>query len=65
LTDNFDLIILGGYFGTASFKIGTSNHWTDSITHFLVGVIDKLDEHNPAKTTALALSKIGSGLSAD
>lgn len=65
MTDNFDLIILGGYFGTASFKIGTNNHWTDSITHFLVGVIDKLDENNPSKTTALALSKIGSGLSAD
>lgn len=43
LTDNFDLIILGGYFGTASFRQGSINHWTDNITHFLLGIIDKID----------------------
>jgi DNA ligase-4 len=39
LTDTLDLIIIGGYFGDKSYRQGDSNHWTDQVTTFLLGVI--------------------------
>jgi ATP-dependent DNA ligase len=43
LTDTLDAIILGGYYGDLSYRLGQGNHWTDQITCFLVGVIDRID----------------------
>ena len=43
LTDTLDLIILGGYFGNLSYRVGHGD-WTDRITTFLMGVIDKIDD---------------------
>ena len=35
LTDTLDLIILGGYFGNLSYRVGPGGHWTDKVTTFL------------------------------
>lgn len=42
LTDTLDLIILGGYFGNLSYRVGPGGHWSDKITTFLMGVIEKI-----------------------
>ena len=45
LNDTLDLIIMGGYFGTASYRRGgNEGDWTDDLTHFLFGVSVKIDE---------------------
>jgi len=46
LTDSLDLVILGGYFGDMSYRIGGTNHWTDRITTFLLGLIQNIDPVN-------------------
>lgn len=43
LTDTLDLIILGGYFGNLSYRVGQGGHWSDKITVFLMGLIEKFD----------------------
>ena len=63
LTDTLDLIILGGYYGDSSARHGNSYHWSDQITSFLVGVIDKIDLKNPKKCFALPFAKVGTGYS--
>lgn len=41
LTDTMDVIILGGYYGDMSFRLGKEgNSWKNNITSFLVGVLE-------------------------
>jgi DNA ligase-4 len=39
LTDTLDLLVVGGFFGDKSYRQGDSNHWTDKVTTFVLGVI--------------------------
>lgn len=61
LTDTLDLIILGGYFGNYSYRVGPGGHWSDKITTFLLGVIEKIDEDNPKVAYAIPFCKVGTG----
>jgi len=54
---------LGGYYGDSSARHGSSFHWSDQITSFLLGVIDKIDLKNPKKCFALPFTKVGTGYS--
>ena len=65
LTDTLDLIILGGYFGDTAARHGSSNHWTDQLTSFLLGVIDRIDTVNPQIAYAIPFAKVGTGYSRD
>ena len=61
LTDTLDLIILGGYFGNLSYRVGQGGHWSDKITTFLMGVIEKIDDENPRNSYAVPFCKVGTG----
>lgn len=61
LTDTLDLIILGGYFGNLSYRVGPGGHWSDKITTFLMGVIEKIDPENPKVAYAVPFCKVGTG----
>ena len=65
LTDTLDLIILGGYYGDSSARHGHTMHWTDQITSFLLGVIDRIDPLNPKIAYAVPFAKVGTGYSFD
>lgn len=65
LTDTLDLIILGGYYGDSSARHGNTSHWTDQITSFLLGVIDRIDPLNPKIAYAVPFAKVGTGYSFD
>jgi len=65
LTDTLDLIILGGYYGDSSARHGSSMHWTDQITSFLLGVIDRIDSLNSRIAYAIPFAKVGTGYSVD
>lgn len=65
LTDTLDLIILGGYFGDSTARYGPSKHWSDQITSFLIGVIDRIDPLNPQIAYAIPFAKVGTGYSID
>ena len=60
LTDTLDLIILGGYYGSASYR-AQGTHWSDRVTTFLMGVIDKIDDENPKNSYAIPFCKVGTG----
>ena len=62
MTDTLDLLILGGYFGDKSYRQGTTGHWTDKITTFLLGVIRKT--HSANTFTAIPFCKVGTGYTA-
>ena len=62
LGDTLDLIIMGGYYGQASRSI-SSTSWAQHLTSFLVGVIVKVDPKVASRSTAMALCKVGQGLS--
>lgn len=41
MSESLDVIILGGYFGDHSFRLGIKDsHWTNQVTSFLVGVLE-------------------------
>eukprot|EP00743_Colponemidia_sp_Colp-15_P010678 GILK01011788.1.p1 GENE.GILK01011788.1~~GILK01011788.1.p1 ORF type:complete len:977 (-),score=171.66 GILK01011788.1:53-2941(-) len=40
LGDNFDLLIIGGYFGEGKRRTQGGGDWTDHISHFLLGVAE-------------------------
>lgn len=63
LTDTLDLIILGGYFGDSSYRHGHTKHWTDQVTSFLIGVIDRIDTMNSQIAYAIPFAKVGTGYS--
>jgi DNA ligase-4 len=65
LTDTLDLIILGGYFGDSAARYGPSKHWSDQITSFLIGVIDRIDPLNSMIAYAIPFAKVGTGFSMD
>lgn len=65
LTDTLDLIILGGYYGDSSARHGNTMHWTDQITSFLLGVIDRIDPLNHRIAYAVPFAKVGTGYSVD
>ena len=65
LTDTLDLIILGGYFGDSTARYGPSRHWSDQITSFLIGVIDRIDTLNDDIAYAIPFAKVGTGYSLD
>ena len=58
LTDTLDLLILGGFFGDKSYRQGDSNHWTDKVTTFLLGLID-------SNKLVYPFCKVGTGYTAD
>ena len=59
LGDTLDLIILGGYFGEASRTTSNTASFASHVTSFLVGVIDRIDQKNPSRSTALPFCKVG------
>jgi DNA ligase-4 len=61
LTDTLDLIIIGGYYGTSSYRTGTD--WTERITSFLLGVIAHVDTTNPQRCHIIPFCKVGTGYS--
>ena len=63
MTDTLDLIILGGYFGDSSYRHGHTKHWTDQVTSFLIGVIDRIDTMNSQIAYAIPFAKVGTGYS--
>ena len=63
LGDTLDLIILGGYFGEASRTTANTSSWASHLTSFLVGVLARVDEKNPSRSTALPFCKVGQGYS--
>lgn len=65
LTDTLDLIILGGYFGNLSYRTGPGGHWSDKITTFLMGLIDKIDPDNQKVAYAIPFCKVGTGYTGD
>lgn len=65
LTESLDLIILGGYFGNLSYRVGPGGHWSDKITTFLLGVIEKIDPDNPRIGYAIPFCKVGTGYSGE
>lgn len=62
LNDTLDIIIIGGYYGDASYRT-TGADWTDRITTFLLGVITKLDRVNPRLSEVVPFCKVGTGYS--
>ena len=65
LTDTLDLIIIGGYYGDSSARYGNGMHWTDQITSFLLGVIDRIDPYNKNVAYIIPFAKVGTGYSVD
>jgi DNA ligase 4 len=68
MTESMDVIILGGYFGDHSFRLGTEgSHWTNQVTSFLVGVLESNSEDNKNSKIpyALPFSRIGMGFSGE
>lgn len=65
LTDSLDLIIIGGYYGDSSARHGSSAHWTDRITSWLLGLIERIDELNPKIAYAVPFAKVGTGYSVE
>lgn len=65
MTDTMDVIIIGGYFGDLSFRLGKEGtHWTNQVTSFLVGVLENdNNEENSKIIHALPFARIGSGFS--
>jgi DNA ligase-4 len=65
LTDTLDLVILGGYFGNLSYRVGQGGHWSDKVTTFLLGIIEKIDSENQHNSHAIPFCKVGTGYSGD
>lgn len=63
LGDTLDLIIIGAYFGQASRTVANTASIASHATSFLVGVISKVDEKHPERSTALPFCKVGQGYS--
>lgn len=42
-----------------------SKHWSDQITSFILGVIDRIDPINPKIAYAIPFAKVGTGYSVD
>lgn len=40
-------------------------HWTDQITSFLIGVIDRIDPYNKNVAYVIPFAKVGTGYSVD
>lgn len=55
LVPSIDVLVIGGYFGTGTVKIGDMNRWESHITHFLLGLRRNDDKLEP-------FCKVGSGL---
>lgn len=62
LIDPFDLIVVGGYFGSAR-RVGNTGSPFDHITVFLMAVINKLDREEPTKSVLVPFTKVGIGYS--
>lgn len=60
MTDNCDLIVIGGYFGTDSHRVERFDAF-DRITHFLMGLAVKVDKNNPTNSVLLPFTKVGTG----
>jgi len=67
MTDTMDVVIIGGYFGDLSFRLGKEgSHWTNQVTSFLVAVLDhsSVTENNKS-IFALPFARVGTGFSED
>ena len=60
LTDTFDVLIVGGYYGTESHRTEKGDQ-LDRITHFLLGVSSKIDKLNPQQSLIFPFCKVGTG----
>lgn len=60
LTDTFDVIIIGGFFGEESHRTERFDQ-LDRITHFLLGVGAKIDRENPSNSIIYPFVKVGTG----
>ncbi|CAD8171259.1 unnamed protein product [Paramecium octaurelia] len=60
MTDNCDLLVIGGYFGTQSHRVETFDEF-DRITHFLMGLAQKIDKNQPTNSVILPFVKVGTG----
>eukprot|EP01022_Parablepharisma_sp_SALTPOND_P011968 TRINITY_DN15277_c0_g1_i1.p1 TRINITY_DN15277_c0_g1~~TRINITY_DN15277_c0_g1_i1.p1 ORF type:complete len:732 (-),score=68.46 TRINITY_DN15277_c0_g1_i1:510-2705(-) len=57
--DTLDLLVIGGYFGSARRSANTD--WTDHVTVFLLGVRKYTNKDNPKLSLILPFSKVGTG----
>lgn len=62
LNDTLDLIVVGGYFGSAR-RVGSTGSPFDHITVFLMAIINKLDLEEPSKSILVPFTKVGIGYS--
>lgn len=60
MTDNCDLLVVGGFFGTESHRVEKFDIY-DRITHFLMGLAQKIDKNNPNNSLFLPFVKVGTG----
>ena len=44
------------------FKVGD---WSDHLTHFLLGIVKRIDEANPERSEFIPFCKVGTGYSVD
>lgn len=61
VTDTFDCLVIGGYYGTESHRVDKTPDNLDRITHFLVGISSKIDMQNPLNSFIIPFAKIGTG----
>jgi DNA ligase-4 len=62
MTDTMDVVIIGGYFGDLSFRLGKNgHHWTNQVTSFLIGVLEHRGEKGKEYVTALPFARVGTG----
>lgn len=66
MMDTLDLILIGGYFGSGGHRVAVNSlEWTDNFSHFLLGVIERIDLKDPSNCIIYPFTKVGTGYTSE